>query len=106
MRAASIWEFTRRKWIRQIDKEGSKEFIKNSKHGSLSNFMVKGKQVEFSMMAVAKILQLPVEGSNLIEIPPISEEEASYMFEKKAFSVGSGYALNKAKKEWALGSIM
>ena len=24
------------------------------------------------------------------------------MFEKKAFSVGSGYALNKAKKEWAL----
>ena len=62
--------------------------------------MVKGKQVEFSMMAVAKILQLPVEGPNLIEIPSIPEKEASYMFEKKVFSVGSGYALNKAK-EWA-----
>ena len=79
----------------------NREFIKNSKHGSLSNFMVKGKQVEFSIMAVAKILQLPVEGPNLIEIPPIPEKKASYIFEKKAFSVRSGYALNKAKKERA-----
>ena len=56
LRVAGIWEFTRRKWIRQIDEEGIREFIKNSKHGSLSNLMVKGKQVEFSMMAIAKIL--------------------------------------------------
>ena len=51
--------------------------------------MVKGKQVEFSIMAIAKILQLSVEGPNLIEIPPIREEEATYMFEKKTFSVES-----------------
>ena len=63
--------------------------------------MVKGKQVEFSMMTIAKILQLPVEGPNLVEIPLIPEEEVGYMFEEKAFFVGSRYALNKAKKEWA-----
>ena len=56
LRATGIWEFTKRKWVRQIDEEGTREFIKNSKHGSLSNFMVKGKQVEFSIMTVAKIL--------------------------------------------------
>ena len=53
------------------------------------------------MMTVAIILQLPVEGSNLVKIPPIPEEEASYMFKKKSFSIGSRYALIRAKLEWA-----
>ena len=38
------------------------------------------------MLIVAKILQLPVEGPNLIEIPLIEKEEVGYMFEKKAYS--------------------
>ena len=51
-------------------------------------------------MTIAKILQLLVEEPNLVEIPPIPEEKASYMFEEKTFSTRSGYALNKAKPKW------
>ena len=53
LKAMGIWEFMRKE-SRQIDEDGNKEFIKNSKHRSLNKFIIGGKHIEFLVLNVTK----------------------------------------------------